>query len=627
VNLNYFLILPFAAALLTAILFKIRWVIAFLGAAVSLAFSIFFFVKTFGTDPIYVQGHWIPFFKLTFYVDPLASSILLFNSIFAFLIALYAIRKKYGFPFYFLLMLTLALANGCVMASNLLLILFFWGALAIALYGMVVMWGKDCQYAGDRALTSLISTDFLFLLALVILHNFGRNTDFVSMKAMSLANPWVLVAFVLVLCAVLAKVGAIPFHPWVPDVAEKAPIETVAFLPASLDKLVGIYLLVRIMNHMVLGGRTASIILLVLGSLTIIVGVTRAVFEKDIRRVLAYFNISAAGYMIVGLGTGNPAGIAGGLFYLLNSAIATTAIFLGLGTVEHKTGRKGMDELGGLATKMPLTFAGFLIAALAISGVPPLNGFFSKWLIYQGVIDLSRTGPGIWPVFLVIATLGSALTFALFLRLIHSIFLGERPRDLDAVKEGGFHMWFPTLFLGLICIVFGVFAMGLPLKYFVFPQMKSLFVPEVSVWFPAAAAALICFGLVIGLILYLLGRFKGVRRTDTFVGGERLDTEVTRIPGTYFYDSIKAIDIVKETYGFAEGGSFDVFKHWVAFGRTFGTLLQTLVDRPLTYFYNLLGRIARILGKAASDLHSGELPLYLGFCFLGFIVLMLVLIL
>jgi NADH:ubiquinone oxidoreductase subunit 5 (subunit L)/multisubunit Na+/H+ antiporter MnhA subunit len=311
----------------------------------------------------------------------------------------------------------------------------------------------------------------------------------------------------------------------------------------------------------------------------------------------------------------------------LNSAIATTAIFLGLGTVEHKTGRQNMEDLGGLATKMPLTFAGFLIAALAISGVPPLNGFFSKWLIYQGLIDLNRTGPGIWPLFLVIATLGSAMTFALFLRLIHSIFLGERPRDLDVVKEGGFHMWFPTLFLGLVCIVFGVFATQIPLKYFVFPHLKSLFSPQASEWFPAAAAALICFGLVIGLILYLLGRFKGVRRTDTFVGGERLDSEVTRIPGTYFYDSIKSIDIIRETYGFSEGGSFDIFKHWMTFTRTFGRLLSSLVDRPLTFFYDLLGRLAGILSKAASYLHSGELPLYLGYCFLGFIVLMLVLIL
>jgi formate hydrogenlyase subunit 3/multisubunit Na+/H+ antiporter MnhD subunit len=625
-NVNYFLIIPFAAALLAVLGFKIRTFIAILGTAASLAFSVFFFVRTFGADPIYVTGNWIPFFKLGFYVDPLASSILLFNALLAFLISLYAIRKRAGFPFYFLLLVTLSLANGCVMASNLLLILFFWGALAVALYGMVVICGQHCQFGGQRALTGLVSTDFLLLLALVILHNLGRGLDFVEMSSVSLAEPWALVAFLLVLCAVCAKVGALPFHTWVPDVAENAPIETVAFLPASLDKLVGIYLLVRVMNSMVVGSKTASIVLLVVGSVSIFYGVSRALMERNMRRVLAYFNISAAGYMIVGLGTGNPAGITGGLFYLLNSAIASTAIFLGLGAVEKQTGRKGMEELGGLATKMPLTFAGFLVAALAISGVPPLNGFFSKWLVYQGIIDLNRTGPGIWPLFLVVATLGSALTFALFLRLIHGIFLGERPRELDTVREGGFQSWFPSLFLALLCVVFGVFAVQIPLKYFVYPSIKGA-PSAMGQWFPASAAALLCFGLLVGVIIYLFGRFKGVRRTDTFVGGERLDTEVTSIPGTHFYDSVKAIDVVRDTYKFAEGGSFDVFRHWVTFGSTFGRFLSAVVDRPLTFFYDLLARIIRAFGRAASHLHSGELPLYLGFCFLGFIVLMLVLIL
>ena len=112
--------------------------------------------------------------------------------------------------------------------------------------------------------------------------------------------------------------------------------------------------------------------------------------------------------MVLGIGTGNPIGIAGALFHMLNNAIYKSCLFLTGGSVQHKTGTTNLDKLGGLAKLMPITFTACLIAALSISGVPPFNGFVSKWMIYQGIVELGREGSKLWVIWLAAAMFGSA---------------------------------------------------------------------------------------------------------------------------------------------------------------------------------------------------------------------------
>ncbi|GAG46575.1 unnamed protein product, partial [marine sediment metagenome] len=235
-------------------------------------------------------------------------------------------------------------------------------------------------------------------------------------------------------------------------------IPVTAFLPASLDKLLGIYLLARIAMNLFVMNKAMGTVLLVVGAITIIAAVMMALIQHDLKRLLGYHAVSQVGYMLLGIGTGNPIGIAGGLFHMLNHAIYKSCLFLCGGAVEQKTGTTNLDKLGGLAKVMPITFVTCLVGALSISGVPPFNGFVSKWMVYQGVIELGRQGDKLWIIWLTAAMFGSALTLASFMKLIHATFLGQRANNQASKRTNEVHwtMWLPMVILSGLCIIFGV---------------------------------------------------------------------------------------------------------------------------------------------------------------------------
>jgi multicomponent Na+:H+ antiporter subunit D len=167
--------------------------------------------------------------------------------------------------------------------------------------------------------------------------------------------------------------------------------------------------------------------------------------------MLAYSSISQVGYIVVGLGTGTALGIAGGLFHLFNHALAKGLLFLNSGAVQQATGTRNMDEMGGLAKRMPITAGTNLVGALSIAGVPPLNGFWSKLLI---IIALVQAGH---PVYAVIAVLTSVLTLWYYLIMQRKAFFGKLGEKWVAVKEAPFWMSAALILLALACVGVGIF--------------------------------------------------------------------------------------------------------------------------------------------------------------------------
>jgi len=311
--------------------------------------------------------------------------------------------------------------------------------------------------------------------------------------------------------------------------------------------------------------------------------------------------------MVLGIGTGVVAGIAGGLFHMLNNAIYKNSLFLTAGSVERQTGTTELDRLGGLSKVMPMTFLGALVAALAISGVPPLNGFVSKWLVYQGVLS---SGTPLMPLLLVAAVFGSALTLASFIKVIHSVFLGRKPPELERpeVTEVSWRMWGPTAILALICILFGVWAQW-PLGQLIAPAVLeltgdvgtfgagwgSIVVGQTGFWSPTLATLLIIVGIVVGLGFYLIGRGFKTREAPTFIGGELAGDDRSRLAGTGFYNSIRDLPVLRTMFRDAEGGAYDV--------------------------YSLGGRYGLDVVGLLRRLHSGVLPVYVGWCVVGLVLI------
>lgn len=628
----YYLVVlvPIVCGLLGYLINRLRTEFNFLGFLLTLfyAIKIFIFTRT-GVDiqiPATVFG-----IDFRFYIDSLGGFILLFNAIFAFLVWLYSLKAMSKKPrervYYLYIALTLSAANGVVLAGNLIFLLIFWNVLVFSLYGILLVGKKESSFAARKAITIIGAADFIMLLGIVILLVKTGNVNFPLQIKILLNDPWLITSYILIFIGAIAKAGAMPFHTWIPESAKVVPASTMAFIPASLDKLLGIYLLVRVSFFIfdISGSMTLRILLMIIGSVTIIAAVMMAMMQKEAMRLLSFHAVSQVGYMILGIGTGIPIGIAGGLFHMINHAIYKSCLFLSAGSVEHRTKTTKLDNLGGLGTKMPVTMFSFIIAAFAISGVPPFNGFYSKWMVYQGVIELSRE-TNLWPIFLIAAMFGSVLTLASFLKMIHSLFLGQRPKALNKVREARFEMVVPSLILALACIAFGVFSKAIPLNYLILPSLPFK-ISEIGFWSPGIATILIIVGIIIGLIVFLLGTAMKPRRSRVFIGGEILDEEAARITGPNFYSSVNTLGMLKKTYDFGEGGAFDFYNHFLGIMRGLAVVFKDVINSLIVAFYKYIGKLTKALGGLLSALHTGELYNYVGWIFLGGIIILILLVL
>ncbi len=542
-----------------------------------------------------------------FRFDNLSNFVGLFIAIFSLLIILYSfafMRGRKGLVrYYSYIILTLAASLGTVFSNNLILFMVFWGFLGLLLY-LLIGFGQKARtsYTAKKTFIIVGGADAFMLLGLAFIwHLTGTlQMDKISIALNSKPAIW---AYLCLAAGAFAKAGAMPLHSWIPDTAEDAPTPVTAYLPASLDKLLGIYFLARISLDMFQMNAAMNTVLMAVGSFTIVAAVMMALIQHDLKRLLGYHAVSQVGYMVLGIGTGNPIGIAGGLFHMLNNAIYKSCLFLSAGAVEKRAGTTDLEKLGGFAKIMPVTFITFLIASFAISGVPPFNGFASKWMVYQGVIETAKSGGYLWIIWLVAALFGSALTLASFMKLIHAVFLGQPSTEVRCtkydVRETSPVMYIPQVFLAALCVIFGVFAYRVPLRLFIFPSLAQRIV-LFGMWNANLAAALLLAGVILGIIIYLLGTISGARETGVFIGGEVLsDHPDMRLSGTQFYNTIQDIRPLRDIYGLAEKKAFDIYD----------------IGRKITFGFN----------KALSYLHNGILSTYLAWCLLGMGILFYIL--
>jgi multicomponent Na+:H+ antiporter subunit D len=249
-------------------------------------------------------------------------------------------------------------------------------------------------------------------------------------------------ALVLLAVPLAMKCGAVPMHFWTPDAYTTAPSSVTAFLVVSSQaSLYGLFRILFTLYGPLLSWATFGWFLIVLGVLSMFVGVTMAIPQKDVKRLMAYHAVSQTGYMLLGVGVGlavlgnadalakyGKTAMAGGLFHIINHAMYKGLLFLTAGAVFYRAGTRNLNKLGGLGHDMPWTMVCFMIGALAIAGVPPFNGFASKLLIYESVFRFS-------PFLSIIAMIVSILTLASFVKVFHSMFLGPRRAEFAAVRE------------------------------------------------------------------------------------------------------------------------------------------------------------------------------------------------
>ena len=272
------------------------------------------------------------------------------------------------------------------------------------------------------------------------------------------------------------KAGAIPMHYWVPDGYGKAPGGISAMLvTASQASLYGVFRASFTVFGLSANTLTLGWFLIILGVLSMFVGVTMALIQHDIKRLMAYHAISQTGYMLLGVGVGlatlgtaafNQYGLAameGGIFHIINHAMYKGLLFLTAGAVIYRVGTSDLNKMGGLAHGMKYTTIFFMIGALSIAGIPPFNGFASKLLIYESVYQFN-------PILSIIAMIVSILTLASFVKVFHSAFMGPKIYDVKEVPKS---MLIGMGILTFFIILFGLFP-NIAMTYLVAPAAKAL---------------------------------------------------------------------------------------------------------------------------------------------------------
>ncbi len=294
----------------------------------------------------------------------------------------------------------------------------------------------------------------------------------------ALANgltPTTVLAFALMFAGFGVKSYLVPFHAPAADAYMTAPTSISMVFSGMVNKA-GVYGMIRLVYIIfrAMDLPALQLMLATFGTVTMFVGVTMALAQHDFKRLLAFHSISQIGYVITAIGLATVLGLEAGLFHAMNHTLFKGLLFLTAGAVLYATGTTDLDKLGGLAKKMPKTAICFLIGAFSISGLPPFNGFASKWMIYQATYQkAAETGNFAYAFVTIVALVVSVMTLASFIKVTQAVFFGQLPKHLEDTKEVPLSMRVPMWIMSALCILSGVFYSFVE-KFLLAPAAKAV---------------------------------------------------------------------------------------------------------------------------------------------------------
>ena len=373
--------------------------------------------------------------------------------------AWYLDRKDPAPRFFTFLLLFMGAMLGVVLADNLLLLVLFWELTSLTSFLLIGYWHHraDARQGARMALT-VTGAGGLCLLAGVLLigHIVGSYQLDVVLGAREVlqAHPLFPLALVLVLLGAFTKSAQFPFHFWLPH-AMAAPTPVSAYLHSATMVKAGVFLLARL--YPLLGGNEYWFwIVSLAGFATLLLGAYVALFQHDLKGLLAYSTISHLGLITLLFGLDEPLAVVAGVFHILNHATFKAGLFMSAGIIDHETGTRDMRKLAGLMRFMPFTATLGMLAAAAMAGVPLFNGFLSKEMFFAEAVakDADTMMDWLLPVG---ATLAGVFSVAYSLRFIHDTFFNGEPKGLPKTPhEAPFFMLLPVGLLVLLCVAVGV---------------------------------------------------------------------------------------------------------------------------------------------------------------------------
>jgi multicomponent Na+:H+ antiporter subunit D len=408
--------------------------------------------------------------RIIFTVDAMSALMQIIAAVTGFAVILYSVSSEKlhsGLEaFYTLFLLMIAGIMGMVSTGDIFNFFVFLEILSIASAGLIA-YRVDGGLAVEAALKYFVLSTIGALAILMAIGIYYGEYNALNIAMIAARMQYTLldqIALVLIVAALAMKCGAVPMHYWTPDAYSMAPSSVTAMLVvASQASLYGLFRVVFTIYNVTLNTLTVGWIIIVLGILSMVVGVTMAIPQKNVKRLMAYHAVSQTGYMLLGVGVGLAVlgnqslmdsfgyiAMEGGIFHIINHAMYKGLLFLTAGAIFLRIGTYNLNKMGGLGHKMKYTMIFFIIGALAIAGIPPFNGFASKYMIYESVFAFN-------PILAVIAMVVSILTLASFVKVFHSIFMGPELPEYSGVSEAPRLMLIGMGVLAVVVILFGLF--------------------------------------------------------------------------------------------------------------------------------------------------------------------------
>ncbi|WP_072392805.1 monovalent cation/H+ antiporter subunit A [Hyphomicrobium sp. CS1GBMeth3] len=463
------IVIPFLGSLVASLLpTNARNAEAWLAGAIALTllllFSMFYPSVTDG-NVVRSEIEWVPAVGLSFVLrlDGLAWMFALLITGVGFLVFLYA--RYYMSPedpvprFFSFLLAFMGSMLGVVLSGNLIQLVFFWELTSFLSFLLIGYWQHDAgARAGARMALAVTASGGLCLFGGVIVLGYivgSYDVDRVLASADAIrSHSLYLPALILIVIGALTKSAQIPFHFWLPR-AMVAPTPVSAYLHSATMVKLGVFLLARLWPAM--SGTDAWLYIVgSTGLVTFVVAAFLAMFQNDLKGVLAYSTISHLGLITLLLGLDSPLATVAAIFHLMNHATFKASLFMAAGIIDHETGTRDIRRLSGLYQYMPVTATLAMVAAAAMAGVPLLNGFLSKEMFFAETIE-THDGSFIDAALPYIATLAAMFSVAYSLRFIRDVFFGPPPTDLPRTpKEPPHWMRFPIELLVVVCLVVGI---------------------------------------------------------------------------------------------------------------------------------------------------------------------------
>ena len=439
-----------------------------------------------------------------------------------------------------------------LLSSGDLLSLFIgWELVSWASYWLMTLSGGLAARAALRYITYAMGGAMALLAGIVLVHSATGSLEFAAVVAavpgMSTGLIWTLV--LLFGAGFGVKMGLLPFHLWQAAAYAETPAPGAAFLGAISSRM-GLYGIAVVLVHLlglargleldlVPGYVSATDLLAWVAALTIILPTYTALRQNDARMLLAWHGIGQGGYMLLGLVVGDALGSAGGLLHVFNYATNQAVLFMAVFAVIHRTGTSDLNKLGGLVVRMPLSFVAMLVGIIGLAGLPPMNGFVSKWLVYRSLMIEEM------PLLFLATIIGTLGTILSVYKLIHNTFLGQLRLEHEHVAEAPWSMTVPMLILCVIVFVTGTVP-GLVLEW-VAQAQAAIGLPVID-YTPGGVASdsggldmiwvvgVLFAGFGVGAVLfYSGGKTRRVHQLYNYAGGHFLTAETRYHYSDNFY--------------------------------------------------------------------------------------------